>query len=59
MPSLESCGKRPLCTCGESGANAIERSAYKEAIGFLERALEALSRLPAMKSNAEIAVVCG
>ncbi|MDB5583222.1 MAG: hypothetical protein JWR80_8398 [Bradyrhizobium sp.] len=38
------------------GANAIERSAYKEAVGYLERALEALGRLPPTKSNAEIAL---
>lgn len=40
----------------QAGANAIERSAYKEAIGFLERALEALSRLPATKLRAESAI---
>lgn len=37
----------------QAGASAIERSAYKEAIGFLERALEALGHLPATKSRAE------
>ena len=40
----------------QAGANAIERSAYKEAIGFLERALEALSHLPATKVRAESAI---
>lgn len=40
----------------QAGANAIERSAYKEAISFLERALEALSRLPATKWRAESAI---
>jgi class 3 adenylate cyclase/tetratricopeptide (TPR) repeat protein len=39
-----------------AGANAIERSAYKEAIGFLERALEALGRLPPNKLRAETAI---
>jgi class 3 adenylate cyclase/tetratricopeptide (TPR) repeat protein len=40
----------------QCGTNAIERSAYREAIGFLERALEALGRLPATKSRAEMSV---
>ena len=37
-------------------ANASERYAYEVAVGYLERALEALGRLPTMKSNAEIAL---
>jgi tetratricopeptide (TPR) repeat protein len=40
----------------QAAANAIERSAYKDAINFLERALQALSRLPASKSRAETSI---
>ncbi len=40
----------------QAAANAIERSAYKEAIKFLERALEALARLPATSSRAETSI---
>ena len=40
----------------QCGISAIERSAYREAIGFLERALEALGRLPAAKSRAEMSI---
>jgi class 3 adenylate cyclase/tetratricopeptide (TPR) repeat protein len=40
----------------QAAANAIERSAYKEAINFLERALQALSRLSASKSRAETSI---
>ena len=40
----------------QAAANAIERSAYKEAISFLERALNALGRLPPTKSRAETAI---
>jgi predicted ATPase/class 3 adenylate cyclase len=40
----------------QAAANAIERSSYKEAIKFLERALEALARLPATSSRAETSI---
>lgn len=40
----------------QAGTSAIERSAYKEAIGFLELALEALGHLPATKLRAETAI---
>jgi len=40
----------------QAAANAIERSAYKESINFLERALAALNRLPASKSRAETSI---
>jgi class 3 adenylate cyclase/tetratricopeptide (TPR) repeat protein len=40
----------------QASAKAIERSAYKEAIGFLERALDALGHLPETQLRAEMAI---
>lgn len=40
----------------QAATNAIERSSYREAIKFLERALEALARLPATSSRAQTSI---
>ena len=47
---------KALPYCRQAGAKALARSAYREAVGYLEQALEALAHLPPDRPTLEQAV---
>ena len=47
---------KALAYCHQAGENALERSAHREAIGYFEQALRALSHLPETRDTCEQAI---
>ena len=50
------CGLQLSSTAGRLGAKAHARSAYREAVGYWEQALEALTHLPTDRTMLEQAI---